>query len=107
MTTKTTTNVDELIEQERRRASERIAKLKRAAAAEQHRVDAKVVELLKEQKNDLYDRLAREAEDALDAEKAKRSKRAKKAASPSSEVGDESALQAVDPEPEEVAPWNG
>ena len=65
MSTTITNNLDELIEQERRRASERIAKLKRAAAAEQRRVDARVVELLREQKPDLYDRLAREAAEVL------------------------------------------
>lgn len=53
MTNNISTNLDELIEQEHRRAADRIAKLKRAAAAEQQ--------------GDLYDRLAREAADALAA----------------------------------------
>lgn len=95
MSTTITNNLDELIEQERRRASERIAKLKRAAAAEQRRVDARVVELLREQKPDLYDRLAREAAEVLAADKATRSSRAKKAAAPAAS------------EHEEAAPWNG
>lgn len=77
MTNTITSNLDELIEQERRRAAERIAKLKRAAAAEQKRVDARVIELLKAQKPDLYGRLSAEARAALDAEKASRSARAK------------------------------
>lgn len=107
MSNKTTTNLDELIEQERRRASERIAKLKRAAAAEQRRIDAKVIDLLRDEKPDLYDRFSREAADVQEAERAKRSSRAKKAAPPSDSGVDESAAQAVDLEPEEVAPWNG
>ncbi|RNE48858.1 hypothetical protein [Corynebacterium alimapuense] len=53
MTNNISTNLDELIEQEHRRAADRIAKLKRAAAAEQQ--------------GDLYNRLAREAADALAA----------------------------------------
>lgn len=107
MSNKTTTNLDELIEQERRRASERITKLKRAAAAEQRRIDEKVIDLLRDQSPDLYDRLSEEAASALEAEKAKRSRRAKKAASPSGSVNDRSASQTVDPEHEEAAPWNG
>lgn len=89
--TSTTINLDELIEQERRRASERIAKLKRAAAAEQRRVDVRVIELLREQEPDLYDQVSSEAREALAEEKTKRSSRAKKSAEPA---------------PEE-APWNG
>lgn len=95
MSNHTTSNLDELIEKERRRASERIAKLKRAAAAEQRRVDEKVVDLLREQNAEFYERLAREAKDALADEKAKRAERAKKAAVPTSSVH------------KEVAPWNG
>ncbi len=106
MSNNTTTNLDELIEQDRRRASERVAKLKRAAAAEQRRIDGKVIDLLRDQNPDLYDRLSHEAIEALVEEKAKRSRRAKKAAS-SGAVGGESASQTVDPKHEEVAPWNG
>ena len=97
MSNKTTTNLDELIEQERRRASERITKLKRAAAAEQRRIDEKVIDLLRDQSPDLYDRLSEEAAGALEAEKAKRSRRAKKAASSSGSVNDGTASQSVDP----------
>ena len=107
MSNKTTTNLDELIEQERRRASERIAKLKRAAAAEQRRIDGKVIDLLRDQSPDLYDRLSQEEADALEAEKAKRSRRAKKAASSSGLENDGTASHSVDPEHEEAAPWNG
>lgn len=107
MSNKSTTNLDELIERERRRASERIAKLKRAAAAEQRRIDGKVIDLLCDQSPDLYDRLFQEAADALEAEKAKRSRRAKKAASSSGSMNDRTASQTVDPEHEEGAPWNG
>ena len=107
MSNKTTTNLDELIEQERRRASERITKLKRAVAAEQRRIDEKVIDLLRDQSPDLYDRLSEEAADALEAEKAKRSRRAKKAATSAGAVNDGTASQIVDPKREEVAPWNG
>lgn len=107
MSNKSTTNLDELIERERRRASERIAKLKRAAAAEQRRIDGKVIDLLRDQSSDLYDRLFQEAADALEAEKAKRSRHAKKAASSSGSMNDRTASQTVDPEHEEGAPWNG
>ena len=70
MSTTITNNLDELIEQERRRASERITKLKRAAAAEKRRIDEKVIDLLRDQSPDLYDRLSEEAADALEADKA-------------------------------------
>lgn len=106
MSNKSTTNLDELIEQERRRASERITKLKRAVAAEQRRIDEKVIDLLRDQSPDLYDRLCEEAADALEAEKAKRSRRAKKAASSSGSVNDGTVSQTVDPEHEEAAAWN-
>lgn len=82
MTTQITNNLDELIEQERRRASERIAKLKRAAAAEQRLINEKVVAILHEQDADLYEQLADEARDALADEKAKRSIRARKSDTP-------------------------
>lgn len=75
------TNLDELIEAERKRAAERITKLRRAAAAEQRRIDERVVALLSEQKPDLYRRLEAEAANALAEEKAMRSSRAKKPAS--------------------------
>lgn len=101
-----TNNLDELIGQERRRAAERIAKLKRAAAVEQRRVDEKVVELLREQKHDLYERLAREAADSLFVAKAKRSRRAKTAASSSSDVLNGAASRAAEPGNEEEASWN-
>lgn len=107
MSNKTTTNLDVLIEQERRRASGRIAKRKRAAAAEQRRIDGKVIDLLRHQNPDLYDRLSQEASEALVAEKTKRSRRAKKAASSAGAVNDGTASQTIDPKHEEVAPWNG
>lgn len=107
MTTTITSHLDELIEQERRRASERITQLKRAAAAEQRRIDAKVIDLLREQDLDLYDRLSGEARNALAAEKAKRSSRAKKAAAPSGAVAGVPASRGGDPDVEEAAPWNG
>lgn len=107
MINKTKTNLDELIEQERRRASERIAKLKRAAAAEQRRIDEKVIDLLRDQNPDLYDRLSQEASECLVEEKTKRSRRAKKTASSSGSANDGTASQTADPKHEEAAPWNG
>ena len=107
MTSTINTNLDELIEQERKRAAARIAKLKRVAAAEQRRIDAKVICLLREQQGDLYDLLAREAADALAAEKARRSSRAKAAASTSTDVSAESAPIDAGHDPEEAAQWNG
>lgn len=85
-----TTALEALIAAEREKANARIAKLRREAAAEQRRVDAKVVELLRAQKKDLYDRLSTEARAALDAEKAERSARAK----------GRTATENVDPAPE-------
>ena len=105
MTNSISTNLDELIEQERRRAANRIAKLKRAAAEEQRRVDARVIELLREEHVDLYDDLAKRSTELLAAERDKRAKRAKKAASRSSNVVDEAAAQTCAPEHEEAAPW--
>ncbi|PCC45839.1 hypothetical protein [Brevibacterium aurantiacum] len=101
------TNLDELIEQERRRAAERIAKLKRDAADEQRRIDARVIDLLREEHGDLYDDLAKRSAGLLAAERSKRAKRAKKAAARSSDVVDKAAAQIVDPEHAEVASWNG
>lgn len=61
----------------KKQAAERISKLKREAAAEQRRIDSKVVDLLREQNGPLYDRLAAEAVDALAAARAHRSKSAR------------------------------
>lgn len=107
MSNRTNNNLDELIEQERRRASERIAKLKRAAAAEQRRIDAKVIDLLRNQDPGVYDRLSGEARNALAAEKAGRSSRAKKAATSSDAVAGAPATRGGDPDVEEAAQWNG
>lgn len=89
MTNPTMSTLDELIEAERKRAAERIVKLKRAAAAEQRRIDEKVVSLLREQNADLYEKLASKARGALADEKAMRSSRAKKSVTPASTVPDQ------------------
>ena len=65
------------------------------------------VELLREQKPDLYNMLAREATDALASEKAKRSRRAKKASSPSPVVLDGAVSQVAEQVSEEETSWNG
>ena len=101
------TNLNDLIDAERKRASEKIAKLKRAAADEQRRVDERVVALLREDKLELYESLATRATDALAAEKAKRSRRAKSAASAVPAALGPSAPRATDHAREEAAPWNG
>lgn len=106
MSNTTTTNLDALIEQERRRGSERIAGLKRVAAAEQRRIDAKVINLLRDQDPDLYDQLTGEARDALAAEKARRSSRAKKVVAGSTTVVAGTATREVETDSEET-PWNG
>jgi len=100
-------NLDELIETERKRAAARIAKLRRAAAAEQRRVDAKVVDLLRETKPDLYARLAEQAVQSLAAEKAKRSKRAKSAAPPEAPAPEPPTSQATASASTGGVSWNG
>lgn len=106
-TTEPKTELDKLIEAERKKANARIAKLKRDAAAEQRKVDAKVVELLKEQKPELHARLESEAKALLAAEKAERSAKAKRMAE--EPAAEPIATTADTPEhSEEVRqPWNG
>ena len=84
MTDNTKTELEKLIEAERAKAAAKIAKLKRDAEAEQRKVDAGVVALLKEQKPDLYDRLSGEVRAALATERSQRSAKAKRAAVTSS-----------------------
>lgn len=87
------THLDELIAAERAKANARISKLRKQAEAEQRKIDAKVVELLKEQHRESYEKLVERASAALVAEKAERSRKAKSAvlrpaAQPVSEVAD-------------------
>lgn len=101
------TNLEKLIKAERKKAAAKIAKLKRDAAAEQRKVDAKVVLLLREQKPDLYASLEGAARAALDAERAQRSRKAKRAAT---ELAAETvSTAAASPKHNEGAghPWNG
>lgn len=91
--TDTTTHLDDLIAAERKRANARIARLRRAAAAEQRKVDEKVVALLRDRHSEHYERLATEARRALATEKDQRSKRAKEAAGSASLVPETSAPQ--------------
>lgn len=65
MTNTITANLDAEIAKARKQAAERIAKLKREAAAEQKKVDAKVIELLRDQEPDLHERLSRSAVEVL------------------------------------------
>lgn len=102
-----TTNLDELIAAERAKANAKIAKLRAAAAAEQRKVDARVVVLLAEQKPDLYERLSGEARAALDAEKAERSRKAKASAAASSVEPAPGAGDTHEHSEEVTQPWNG
>lgn len=72
------TNRDAEIAKTKKLANARIAKIKRAAAAEQRAIDEKVVELLREQDGFLYDRLAAEATDAFTKARELRSQRARR-----------------------------
>ena len=73
MTNTITAHLDAEIAKARKQAAERIAKLKREAAAEQKKIDAKVIELLREQQPALHEGLARQAADVLATAKAKSS----------------------------------
>lgn len=102
-----TTALEALIAAEREKANARIAKLRREAAVEQRKVDARVVELLKAQKPELYARLEGEARAALDAEKAARSRKAKRAVSPTEPESAPEAATPDEPGEEVMQPWNG
>jgi hypothetical protein len=69
MTNTITANLDAEIAKARKQAAERIAKLKREAAAEQKKIDAKVIELLRAQDPALHERLSRSAVEVLAAAK--------------------------------------
>ncbi|RLP60529.1 hypothetical protein [Kocuria rhizophila] len=101
------THLDELIAAERAKANARIAKLKRDAAAEQRRVDAKVVEVLKEHHADVYDNLAAQARELIAAEKAKRSAKAKRAAEEPAAEPVATTADTTEHSEEVRQPWNG
>lgn len=105
--TDTTTHLEELIAAERKKANDRITKLRKQAEAEQRKVDARVVELFKAQKPELHARLEGEARAALDAEKAERSRKAKRAVSPTEPESDPEAAAPDEPGEEVMQPWNG
>ncbi|BCT74202.1 hypothetical protein SCMU_00440 [Sinomonas cyclohexanicum] len=81
MTNTITANLDAEIAKAKKQAAQRIAKLKREAAAEQKKIDAKVIELLREQEPALHEALARQAVDALAAAKGKSAKSMRRPAS--------------------------
>ena len=101
------THLDELIAAERAKANLRIAKLRKQAAEEQRKVDAKVVELLKELHRETYDEWAERARAALDAEKAERSRKAKASAAASSAEPVPEAADTHEHSEEGTQPWNG
>lgn len=105
--TDTTSNLDELIAAERAKANARIAKLKRDAAAEQRRVDAKVIEVLKEHHADVYDNLAAQARELIAAEKAKRSAKAKRAVEEPAAEPVTTTADTTEHSEEVSQPWNG
>lgn len=80
MTNTITANLDAEIAKARKQAAERIAKLKREAAAEQKKIDAKVIELLREQEPALHERLSRSAVEVLAAARTRNTKGARLAA---------------------------
>lgn len=102
-----TTNLNELIAAERAKSNARIAKLRKQAADEQRKVDAKVVELLKEQHRESYDKLVERACAALDAEKAERSRKAKASAAASSAEPAPEADDTHEHREEGRQAWNG
>jgi dsDNA-specific endonuclease/ATPase MutS2 len=80
MTNTISTQLDAEIAKARKQAADRIAKLKREAAAEQKKIDAKVIELLREQEPELHERLTSAAANDLATAKAKSSKGVRRAA---------------------------
>ena len=72
--------LEKAIRAERDAAAKRIRELKQAAAAEQQRLDLKVVDLLRKQHGDVYAQLVEQATSAIEAEKDKRSQKARAAA---------------------------
>lgn len=101
------THLDELIAAERAKANARIAKLRKQAEAEQRRVDAKVIEGLKEHHADIYDNLAAQARELIAAEKAKRSARAKRAAEESAAEPVATTADTTEHSDQVRQPWNG
>jgi hypothetical protein len=80
MTNTITAHLDAEIAKARKQAAERIAKLKREAAAEQKKIDAKVIELLREQDPALHEGLSRQAVEVLATANAKSAKGVRRAA---------------------------
>lgn len=74
-----TTHLDREIEKVMKAHAAKLAKLRRVAAVEQRRLDARVLTILRAQHPSSYERLARQAADALAAEKAERARRARQA----------------------------
>lgn len=83
MTNTITAQLDAEIAKAKKQAAERIAKLKREAAAEQKKIDAKVIDLLRGRQPELYQGLVQEAMKAL-AEGRIRSTRAGRSAATAS-----------------------
>lgn len=100
---KTPTHLEQEIARAIQAHEKKIRRLRQQAAAEQRKINEKVVVLLHGQEPALYERLAREATDALAAEKAKRSSRARKSVASSHDVP---AAQPVEHALEETEPWN-
>ena len=65
MTNTITAQLDAEIAKAKKQAAERIAKLKREAAAEQKKIDTKVIDLLRGRQPELYQGLVQEAMQAL------------------------------------------
>ena len=73
------TNLDREIEKVKKAHAVKLAKLRRVAAAEQRRLDERVLAILRDQHPSSYERLVQQASDALTTEKAERARRARQA----------------------------
>ena len=75
----TMTKLEAEIAKAKKQANDRIRKLKREAAAEQRKIDERVIELLREQDPDRYGQLVAQATGILTAARAKRPNNARRA----------------------------
>lgn len=105
MASTTMSHLEEEIARARKAHAQRIARLKRAAAAQQKRIDAKTLALLREQHPDLHDRLAAEAAELVDAERTERSRRSRRTGPAPESAGLETAQQPSGNSPEGEASW--
>ena len=87
MTNTITAQLDAEIAKARKQAAERIAKLKREAAAEQKKIDAKVIDLLRGREPELYQGLVEEAMQILADGRGRSARTNRNSATTSSSLG--------------------